>query len=62
MRAKVNPEMCNGTGLCEQMCPEVFQLKEGTSIVKVDDIPMDAQQNCRQAAADCPTEAISIEE
>jgi ferredoxin len=61
MRAKVNPEMCDGTGLCEQICPEVFELKEGISTVKIDDVPFDSEQSCREAAENCPKEAISIE-
>jgi len=62
MRAKVDPELCDGTGLCEQTCPEVFELKEATATVKVDEVPSDAEQSCRQAAEGCPTAAISIEE
>lgn len=62
MKAKVNPELCNGTGLCEQTCPEVFELKGGISTVKVDNVPSDTEQSCREAAEDCPTAAISIEE
>ena len=47
MRAKVNPEICNGTGLCENTCPEVFELKEGTSTVKVDEVPAEAHDKCK---------------
>jgi len=62
MRAKVNPEVCNGSGLCENTCPEVFELKEGISTVKVDEIPAEAHEKCKRAAQECPTEAITIEE
>jgi len=62
MRAKVNPELCAGTGLCEQTCPEVFELKDGVSTVKVDEVPSNAQDSCREAAEGCPTAAISIGE
>ena len=62
MKAKVDPELCSGTGLCEQTCPEVFQVNEGKATVKNDEVPSDAHQNCREAAQGCPTEAISIEE
>jgi ferredoxin len=62
MRAKVDPELCSGTGLCEQTCPEVFELKEGVSTIKLDEVPSEAEQSCREAAQGCPTEAISIEE
>jgi ferredoxin len=62
MKAKVNPDLCNGMAVCEQTCPEVFEVKEGTSTVKVGDVPSEAEQSCRQAAEGCPTAAISIDE
>jgi ferredoxin len=62
MKAKVNPELCNGTGICEQTCPEVFVLEKGLSTVKVDKVPPDAEQSCREAVENCPTEAITIED
>jgi ferredoxin len=62
MKAKVNPELCDGTGICEQMCPEVFELERGISTVKVDEVPPDAEQSCREAVESCPTEAITIED
>jgi ferredoxin len=62
MKVKVNPQMCSGTGLCEQTCPEVFEIKDGISTVKVVNVPSEVEQSCKQAAQDCPTEAISIEE
>jgi ferredoxin len=61
MKANVNPDLCSGTGLCQQTCPEVFELKNGVSTVKVGTVPSQAEQRCRQAAEDCPTEAISVE-
>jgi ferredoxin len=61
MKVKVNPELCCGTGLCENTCPEVFELKKGISTIKVDNIPAEAQYRCKQAAQGCPTKAISVE-
>jgi ferredoxin len=62
MKAKVNPEICNGTGLCENSCPEVFELKEDKSTVKVDEVPKEAYEKCKQAVQQCPTQAITVEE
>lgn len=62
MKAVVNQGLCSGTGLCEQTCPEVFELKGGLSTVIVDEVPSGYEQSCRDAADGCPTEAISIEE
>ncbi|MGA2916854.1 MAG: ferredoxin [Sedimentisphaerales bacterium] len=60
MKAKVDSNLCTGTGLCEQNCPEVFELKKGISTVKVNEVPPEVEQSCREAADGCPTEAISI--
>ena len=62
MKAKVDSGLCSGTGLCEDTCPEVFELQSGISTVKVDEVPADAEERCKQAMQGCPTEAISIEE
>jgi ferredoxin len=62
MKAEVDAELCDGTGLCELTCPEVFVLKGGVSTVKVDNVPTEVEQSCREAAQGCPTQAISIEE
>jgi ferredoxin len=61
MRAKVDANMCSGTGLCEETCPEVFKLKNGVSTVIVDVVPADAESRCQEAAESCPTVAISVE-
>jgi ferredoxin len=61
MKASVNPELCNGSGLCAQTCPQVFQVQDGKAKV-MGDVPPDTEQDCREAAQGCPTEAISIEE
>jgi len=57
-------ESCTGCGLCAETCPEVFELPEGTDIaqVKVATVPPSAEDACRQAADECPVEAIHIEE
>ena len=62
MRVKVDPQMCSGTGLCEQTCAKVFEIVDGVSRVKIKNVPSQFEQSCRDAAEDCPTMAISIEE
>jgi ferredoxin len=63
MKAYVNPDLCNGTGLCVETCPEVFELNdEGLSTVKVSRVPAGDQQSCKESADNCPAGAISIEE
>jgi len=62
MKAKVDPDLCTGCELCIETCPEVFEMKDDVSVVKVEVIPEDAEECAKQAAEECPVEAISIEE
>lgn len=60
MKAVVE-ETCIGCGLCPQICPEVFELnEEGMAIVKVQVVPPEAEETCRESATSCPVEAILI--
>jgi ferredoxin len=62
MKAKVNPRLCNGTGLCQETCPDIFELKDGIATVKVSEVSTDDEEICKEAASNCPTEAITIVE
>jgi len=62
MRVKVDADLCTGCGLCVETCPQVFDMSdEEVAVVLVDEVPEDAEDDCRQAAADCPVDAITIE-
>lgn len=62
MRATVDEETCIGCGLCAETCPEVFEMTDDKVSVKVDEVPEDVIESCREAAENCPVEAIEIEE
>ncbi len=62
MKAKVDADACTGCGLCEETCPEVFEVVDDVAKVKVDMVPPEAEASCRTAAEECPVEAISVEE
>jgi ferredoxin len=63
MKAIVDRDLCIGCGLCEEICPEVFEMDdEALAKVIVDVIPADAEDSAQEAADACPTEAITIEE
>ncbi len=61
MKARVT-EDCIACHRCVDICPEVFEMGEGTAEVKGESIPSGAEDSARAAADDCPSEAIEIEE
>ena len=61
MKAYVDQETCTGCGLCPDICPEVFRLEGDKAHVYVDTVPQEVEERCRDAALQCPVEAISIE-
>jgi ferredoxin len=54
-------EDCTGCGLCETTCPDVFQLNDQAS-VKADAVIKGNEELIKQAAEECPVEAIQVEE
>lgn len=61
MKVTVDKDLCIGCGLCENICPEVFELKDNIAVVKTDVISPENEKTVKQAANDCPTEAIKIQ-
>lgn len=63
MKVKVDEDLCLGCGICEGLAPDVFSLaNEPFAEVLVDPVPEEFQDAVREAAEECPEEAISIEE
>ena len=64
MKAIIDAEECTGCGLCEETCPEVFEMNEDedVAVVKVTPTPPEAEGTCREAVDGCPVDAITIEE
>lgn len=62
MRAEVDRDACISCGLCESVCPDVFELDdESISTVKVDPIPSEFEDCAKEAEEGCPTDAIHVE-
>lgn len=62
MKATVDKDLCAGCGLCADTCPDVFQMDENSTVavVKVNEIPAGSVGFAKQAAEDCPVEAIKV--
>lgn len=61
MKATVDADLCTGCELCTQTCPDVFEMEDDVAKTKVDAIPSEAEESAKQAAEECPVEAITIE-
>jgi ferredoxin len=61
MKAIVYEEICIGCALCTMTCPEVFKMEDGKAVPYTNPIPANSLEACKQAASECPVEAIKIE-
>lgn len=62
MKAKVNRELCIGCGVCENICPAIFELKEDDKAhVNINPIPEEYLECTLEAEEECPVEAITHE-
>jgi len=58
-KVTIDESTCVGCGLCEQGCPEVFEMKDdGLAHVKADSCD---QHNLSEVAEQCPVQAIKVE-
>jgi ferredoxin len=58
----VDYDSCASTGVCAQVCPEVFEVRtDGFLYVLQDEPPESMRKTVTEAAESCPTEAITID-
>ena len=62
MKVKVDEDLCAGCGPCEDVCPEVFEVVDDMAKVKMDVVPPELEEKCREAVESCPSEALIIEQ
>ena len=62
MKIKVNLELCQGHGRCQDRCPEVFGTDEveGKCVILVDEVPKHLEEKATLGAKNCPEGAIRI--
>lgn len=61
MVVKVDAELCVGCGLCVDVSPDIFEMKDDKAIVKTETVPAEGEESCKQSKDECPVEAIIIE-
>ena len=54
-------DLCIGCGLCEELCPAVFELGDDGVAHVIDPEECEAAGCCEEAAEECPVDAISLE-
>jgi ferredoxin len=62
MKVEVDPDLCVGSAFCVETCPDVFEMSGEVAVVKVDTVPSEHEDACRQAKDECPSGAILITE
>ncbi len=61
MKAVVVEDLCIGCGMCESICPEVFQMNDDGIAEVIGEVTADLEESAVEAKDACPTEAIVIE-
>ncbi len=62
MKVKIDADLCTACGLCVDSAPEVFRMGNDVAEPISPQVPKGQEAAAREAAKDCPTEAIQIEE
>ena len=63
MKVVVDRTKCSSIGICESIAPDIFEIgADGALNILIDQIAPDRRTEVEQACADCPTQALSIQE
>lgn len=63
MKPKIDQNECIGDGICSDICPEVFELRDdGVSYVINEEAGDELADKIQEAISECPTAAISVED
>lgn len=63
MKVTIDHDECIGDGICENICPEVFELRDdGLAYVIAFEESPEIMAKIEEAIDECPTSAISMDE
>lgn len=63
MKVRVDPVVCVGHGRCYELAPEVYEEDErGHCRVRLERVPPALEAQARLGAANCPEDAIVVED
>ncbi|MHB1000319.1 MAG: ferredoxin [Armatimonadota bacterium] len=63
MRPEVDESLCIGDGICVDICPEVFEMRDDNLAHVINESPgEELHDRVRESADACPTGAINIHE
>ncbi len=61
MKATIDQDLCIGDGICEDICSEVFELRDDGLAYVINDDPEDSlSSKLEEAVRECPTDAIIL--
>lgn len=60
MKTRIDSDECIACGLCPDIAPEVFEMGDDVAVTKVEEVPAEHEDDVREAAENCPTEAIIV--
>jgi ferredoxin len=61
MKVKIDADLCTACGLCTDSVPAVFKMGKDVAEVINPEVPANLEGAVRDAASDCPAEAIKME-
>lgn len=60
MKVRID-DTCTACGLCVESCPDVFEMGDDAAQARMNEVPEELEVAVRQAADECPVEAIIVE-
>lgn len=61
MKVSIDQDLCTGCGLCTDSVPDVFEMGDDVAHVIKSEVPSELEDDVKEAAEDCPVEAIIVE-